>query len=157
MFINFYIDYGDSSFKVLEYIYELQRKCGPEKIVVLKGNHEAMLLEWIDEYKNVKSIGGFSLSFNLWLRNDIESGYMTFRTFVSSQELEEIDGIAQKADFDQTNVAAVKILLKKHGDLIRWIRKLPCYYETESSIFVHAGIDEDLGKDWSIGTSEDIS
>ena len=44
-----YIDYGTSSAQVLERIYELQKTHGAEKVIVLKGNHEDMLLQWIDQ------------------------------------------------------------------------------------------------------------
>ncbi len=156
VFLGDYIDYGDNLFKVLECLYKLQHKYGSEKVIVLKGNHEEMFLEWIDEYRNIKSIRGVSFAFNDWLRNDIEDGYKTFNTFVTSQKLEELDGIAQEAEaFDRTNVAAVKMLLNKHNNLISWVRKLPSFYETEQVIFVHAGIDETAGMNWIAGTSEE--
>ena len=49
IFLGDYIDYGDSSCQVLEYIRDLQKEYGEEKVVVLKGNHEQMFLEWIDD------------------------------------------------------------------------------------------------------------
>lgn len=33
---------------------------------------------------------------------------------------------------------------------------MPSYYETDSQIFVHAGIDEEAGEYWMWGTSDDI-
>ena len=41
-FLGDYIDYGDSSFQVLKYIWDLQNEYGEEKVKVLKGNHEQM-------------------------------------------------------------------------------------------------------------------
>lgn len=40
IFLGDYIDYGDSSYQVLKYIWDLQKEYGEEKVVVLKGNHE---------------------------------------------------------------------------------------------------------------------
>ena len=72
IFLGDYIDYGPKSGQVLRYIYELQQKYGSEKIVVLKGNHEAMLLEWIDEFN--KRITPFmeTMVYDSWLRTDSE-------------------------------------------------------------------------------------
>ena len=49
VFCGDYIDYGDSSYYVLKYLWDLQKKYGAEKVVVLKGNHEQMFLEWSGE------------------------------------------------------------------------------------------------------------
>lgn len=46
VFCGDYIDYGDSSYYVLKYLWDLQKKYGAEKVVVLKGNHEQMFLDW---------------------------------------------------------------------------------------------------------------
>lgn len=37
-----------------------------------------------------------------------------------------------------------------------WMRTLPLYYETDRQIFVHAGVDEDAGEYWKIGTDPNI-
>ena len=50
LFLGDYIDYGPESGGVLHFVYDLQNRYGRDRVVVLKGNHEAMLLEWIDEY-----------------------------------------------------------------------------------------------------------
>lgn len=44
-----YIDRGPQSFEVLDYLYGLQARYGNEKLVLLRGNHEQMLLDWIAE------------------------------------------------------------------------------------------------------------
>ena len=55
VFCGDYIDYGDSSYYVLKYLWDLQKKYGAEKVVVLKGNHEQMFLDWIENYRNIYS------------------------------------------------------------------------------------------------------
>jgi serine/threonine protein phosphatase 1 len=42
----------------------------------------------------------------------------------------------------------------KHTDLIAWVRALPLYWETDTHIWLHAGVEEDLGEDWKLGTSD---
>lgn len=39
---------------------------------------------------------------------------------------------------------------------IDWMENLPRYFTEGNTIFVHAGIDEDMGSDWEWGTSEEI-
>lgn len=36
----------------------------------------------------------------------------------------------------------------------RWLRDLPLFYETDTHIFVHAGIDEEAGEFWKVGTED---
>ena len=60
VFCGDYIDYGDSSYYVLKYLWDLQKKYGAEKVVVLKGNHEQMFLDWIENYRNIYSMIGFA-------------------------------------------------------------------------------------------------
>ncbi|NMA84058.1 MAG: serine/threonine protein phosphatase, partial [Epulopiscium sp.] len=43
-----------------------------------------------------------------------------------------------------------------HKELIKWLKNLPLYYETEKQIFVHAGIDEEAEDWWQHGTTEEI-
>lgn len=40
--------------------------------------------------------------------------------------------------------------------LVKWMRDLPLFEETEWQIFVHAGIDEEAGDLWHVGTDESI-
>jgi len=71
VFLGDYADYGDSSYQVLKYIWDLQKKYGEEKVVVLKGNHEQMFLEWIEDSKNPYSDGSEDyMTFNDWLRSE---------------------------------------------------------------------------------------
>lgn len=37
-----------------------------------------------------------------------------------------------------------------------WMRKLPYIYETDSQIFVHAGVDEEAGEWWKWGTPDEF-
>ncbi len=156
VFLGDYIDYGKSSFQVLKYIWDLQQKYGDKKVIVLKGNHEAMLLEWIDNYsrQNVPESG--VLNYDSWLKTDSEQRFNAFRTFLSEDVFHDFEVFCRKASFVEMNKKAVSLLKEKHKELIRWISAMPSYFETETQIFVHAGVDEEAGEYWKWGTSDDI-
>ena len=139
IFLGDYIDYGDSSCQVLEYIRDLQKEYGEEKVVVLKGNHEQMFLEWIDDYRNLYSDGTEDyMTFNDWLRTDFEYGANTIRTFVSDQKMDFLNQISRTCSMETINREAVQMILSNHEKLIWWIQQMPLYFESESQIFVHA-------------------
>ena len=72
VFLGDYIDYGRSSYCVLKFIRDIQEKFGDKKVIVLKGNHEAMLLEWIDNYSKGYIPEFEVLSYDSWLKTDSE-------------------------------------------------------------------------------------
>ncbi|NOU99498.1 metallophosphoesterase [Paenibacillus planticolens] len=90
-----YIDIRIQDLSILYFIKELQEKY-KEKVIVIAGNHELMLIE------------------------DIQSQASTF----------------------------------KDPTLIKWLKGLPYYYETDTQIFVHAGIDEEAEEFWKWGTED---
>jgi len=47
IFMGDYIDKGPDSYKVLDFIFKLQKKYGNSKIVVLKGDYENDFLEFL--------------------------------------------------------------------------------------------------------------
>ncbi len=150
IFLGDYIDYGYKSAQVLEYIYDLQKEHGDKKVVVLKGNHEAMLLSWIMEYNVIPEPGLEDLYFDSFLKTDSEYGYKTFRTFISDELMADFIEKEKKRSFFEINHEAVKLLLKEKRELISWIRKMKIYYETDTQIFIHAGIDEESIPDESV-------
>ena len=157
VFLGDYIDYGDSSFQVLKYIWDLQNEYGEEKVKVLKGNHEQMFLEWIDDYRNPYSDGTEDyMTFNDWLRSDFDYGANTISTFIAENQMNFLNQISRTCSLETISREAVQMILSKHKELISWIRKMPSYYEAENQIFVHAGVDEEAGKYWMWGTSDSI-
>ena len=157
VFLGDYIDYGDSSYQVLKYIWDLQKESGEEKVIVLKGNHEQMFLEWIDDYKNPYPNGTEDIMvFNDWLESDFDYGANTIGTFISKQQMDFLNQISRTCSMETISRDAVQMILSDHQELIRWISKMPTYYEAENQIFVHAGVDEEAGEYWMWGTSDDI-
>lgn len=157
IFLGDYIDYGESSFPVLQYIRELQKHYGDEKVIVLKGNHEQMFLEWINDFRNPYADGSEDyMTFNDWLRTDFEYGANTIRTFLSEEQMSFLNQLARTCSFETINRKAVQMILSNHGQMIGWMQRMPSYYETDSQIFVHAGVDEEAGEYWMWETSDDI-
>lgn len=157
VFCGDYIDYGDGSCQVLKYIWDLQKKYGAEKVVVLKGNHEQMFLDWISDYRNPYPDGTEDyMTFNDWLRTDFESGADTIRTFISKQQMDFLNTISRTCSMETINREAVQMILSNYEKLILWIEQMPSYFETENQIFVHAGVDEEAGEYWMWGTVDRI-
>lgn len=143
-----YIDGGLESGKVLRLIFDLQQAYGRGKIVVLRGNHEEMLLEWLDAYAGPGAgqpdeYG--QMPWSNWLNNDVD--LETFRSFVTREQWAFFRQVMPTLSEGSLNLTATKMVLENNRELIGWLRQLPCFYETEGQIFVHAGIDEEAG-DW---------
>ncbi len=151
-----YIDYGRSSGQVLRYIYDLQKEYGQGKVIALKGNHEAMFLEWIDDFNKELTPLMEAMAYDAWLKTDSEYRYNTFRTLVSEKQFARVTEIEKKASFAKLNYEAVRMILETSGDLVKWMRNLPSFYEAENQIFVHAAVDEEAGEYWKWGTGDDV-
>lgn len=143
-----YIDYGPESCRVLYRIKGLTETY-PGQVIALKGNHEAMFLEFLDS----DDLDVWNVD---WLGADKELS--TINTFISDKLRDQI----KKMKIGEALESAYKLakLIKNdikthHKELIKWLRSLPLYYETKTQIFVHAGIDEEAGEWWKFGTSEE--
>ena len=144
VFLGDYIDRGQYSRQVLEYIKNLQNKYGENKIIALKGNHEAMFLDWLDDENDL-----------YWLQMDV--ALITTSTFLTEEQLQKLDIIGRRADGETINNFVVDCVKTNYSDLIEWMRDLPSYYETDDNqIYVHAGVDEDAGEFWMIGSSDEM-
>lgn len=144
IFLGDYIDIGRDSFKVLIYIKELQVK-HPDQVIVLLGNHEEMFLDWVFGSDELRW-----LSFD----NDLK----TVKSFIPEENLENIviqarENISNsKSFYKNMNDLFVKCIKDNHIELLKWLQKLPRYYETDNQIFVHAGILEEAEDLWKHGT-----
>ena len=122
-----YIDRGKDSYKVLSFIRSLQEEYGTDKIIALKGNHEEWFLEFLENHDDV------------WLAED--TNYNTSKTFLSEEENHILQDIVNKRE---ANTYVYDCIKKNHKDLIQWLKKMPYYYETNTQIFVHAGVEEEI-------------
>ena len=121
-----YIDRGPASYQSLHLTYSLQKKYGKDRVVVLKGNHEQWFLDFLYEGADE------------WLAEDENN--RTTATVLSEEELAEIRGMAYRE-----SLYSLKDKIKKRNkELLSWLKKLPLFYETNTQIYVHAGVDEDI-------------
>lgn len=151
-----YIDGGPDSRKVLCLIRSLQT-ASPERVIVLRGNHEEMLLDWLDTYAgpHAGELDEDGLTpWNSWL--DTDPDLQTFRSLVSQAQWDPFRQALPSMSETAANIEAARMVLAANRELIGWLRGLPYYYETEAQIFVHAGVDEEAGEDWKWGISKEI-
>ena len=170
-----YVDRGSDSLGVVREAMRLQREC-PERVVALLGNHDDGFLRWLgavesDEGNDAASAGGprgllgrLASRFKpasgsapidrLMMWRMADSGGATMRSFLGLAAYAELENAV---DLDDSYAAkafdrACKRIRTNRSDEVRWLCELRLCYETERHIFVHAGIDESLGGEWSAAT-----
>jgi len=122
IFLGDYIDRGNKSYQIIDFLINLKEN--HSNSIFLTGNHEQMLLDFIDHPNNVDYR-------NIYINNGgIETldSYNIFRYYDEISDTFKISGD----------------LPHKH---LTFIRSLQLYYETDNFIFVHAGINPYI-KDW---------
>ncbi|TVX09874.1 serine/threonine protein phosphatase [Streptococcus pneumoniae] len=134
-----YLDNGLQSFQVISKIIELEAVY-PNQIITLLGNHEEWFYDW------------------LILDKPTASAFPeTIKSFFSPEKLNYIfKSNANNFETDVRNEIKNNI---KFNPFINWFKKRyrdERYYETETQIFVHAGIDEEAEKLWKELTSSEI-
>lgn len=135
-----YIDRGPESYKVLKKVYDIQQECGSDNVIVLKGNHE----QWFQEFLEKKSRD--------WLGEDEKLN--TSRTFLTEEQMAELKELAIKERVEKVYDFIRQCIKDNHGELLKWMKRLPYYYATDTQIFVHAGVDEEAGDWWNVGTPD---
>ena len=120
-----YIDNGLQSFQVISKIIELE-KIYPKQIITLLGNHEEWFYDW------------------LILNKPTASAFPeTIQSFFSLEELDYI--LKSNPNNFETGVRDEIKNNIKFIPFINWLKKRykdKRYYETDTQIYVHAGIDE---------------
>ncbi len=117
--IGDYIDRGDDSKNVLETLYALCTARG-SPVICLKGNHEAMLLDFLDDP---------AASGRTWVRN---GGLQTLASYGLS---------AVGAENDPLRLSELRgHLAEAMGpDLLGWLRNLPLSWQSGNVFVSHAG------------------
>lgn len=136
-----YIDRGNKSYECLQLAYDLEKEFGSDKVIVLKGNHEVWFEEFLFENEDV------------WLAED--RNFQTSRTFLTKEQYAKLEVLSSR----EARIEYIKAQIKvNHKSLLSWMRKLRLFYETDTQIFVHAGVDEDIPEEemeWcTIGTPD---
>ncbi len=142
-----YCDRGPESLAVFRKVMELQERFG-EQVIALRGNHEEMLLEYVD-------MAAKDLNFTqAWILAD--TNLATAKSFLDKDAFGEVTHLLKRKKFEDAYRMTTDYFKQHHADVLAWIRQLPYYYETEfSQVFVHAGIDEEAEDLWRIGTPKE--
>ena len=123
------IDRGAYSYEVVQRIMALQEQY-PDKVVVLKGNHEDMLMYFVDG--RMKDPAPFL----------VNGGLEMLRSFIK-----EID----EEDIEQNR----EILNSQFKKEIEFLRNARHYYQYGSLLITHAGFESSL-EDWHGTTAQDF-
>ena len=118
VYVGDYIDRGPESRAVLEHLHS---ECSREGVVCLMGNHEAMLLQFLDTPGAARH----------WLRY---GGLQTLASF-GARGLTETAGEAALYD------AAQAVLEGLSFDLVAWLKSLPVIWSSGTLSVAHAGLD----------------
>ena len=119
VFLGDLIDRGPDVPGCVKHVVDLCRK-NPERVICLRGNHEQMLLDFLDE-ENL-----------IW----IEQATGCDQTF--AQYTQKLLVIRSESDF-----AAARNLIgeKIPAEEIEFFRHLPSYHEDDYALYVHAGLE----------------
>jgi serine/threonine protein phosphatase 1 len=120
VFLGDLIDRGADAPGVVSHVLELKRAT-PERVVTLRGNHEQMLLDLLDDGASI------------WL-SPVSGGERTFEQYTGCKL-----SVATKKDFDEARAQIASSIPAEHLELIR---QMPLYYEDDYALYVHAGLDQ---------------
>lgn len=88
---------------------------------------------------------------------DHEAKNFEMLTFVKNLQEEyekQVIVIAGNHEFMLLEDIANKSATFNDKSIINWLRTLPYYFETDTQIYVHAGVDEEAGEYWKWGTED---
>ena len=135
-------DMFDRGCENLEIYKQLKRLSDEGKAIVIRGNHDAMLID----YLNGKNVSPFNYVYNG--TNETLADFLhETRPFESWSLLN--DRTPTLENFNEWITGAVKDINEEYPELLPWLENLPYYYETEKYIFTHGAIDTDA-KDWHV-------
>jgi serine/threonine protein phosphatase 1 len=129
VFLGDYIDRGPRSKAVLDYLIQDR---GPHWRF-LRGNHEQMLLDWLQAPN--------PLAASNWLSN---GGHQTLQSYIPAEKLDEVQG-------EEVHALFQSYLPEAH---LEFLRALPLTYETPGYFFCHAGVN--LDRPLNAQTAEDL-
>ena len=113
------VDRGEDAPGVVSDILELRRE-QPRRVVILRGNHEQMLLDFIDGRDD------------LWFHAAVGSE-MTFEQYAGHPL-----NVAVRENYDVAQREVKNVVPPEH---VEFFRGLPFYYEDDYALYVHAGLD----------------
>lgn len=120
VFLGDLIDRGADAPGCVEHILKMRRE-NPERVICLRGNHEQMLMDFLDGTNNI------------WL-TPVTGGSRTFEQYTGLQVRVE-----SEQDLEDLRHALEESLPTEHLD---FMHSMPFFHEDEFAIYVHAGLDE---------------
>lgn len=127
-----YMDRGRNSKEVIYFVKELVEKDG---VIALKGNHDKMFCDWLDD-----PIGQRERYF----RN---GAFETIQSFIGEIDIDHID--------DEACKKWAKEIIESHDELVSFVKNLPYFFETDDYIFVHAGVNPEH-EDWKMTSEHEL-
>jgi serine/threonine protein phosphatase 1 len=121
VFLGDLIDRGPDAPGCVDLAMKLQRE-NPERVFCLRGNHEQMLLDFIEG------------SANLWI-TPVTGGERTFEQYAGKGLT-----IMKEQDLDEARRTIETSLPPEH---LNFFHELPYFHEDEYAIYVHAGLQRD--------------
>ena len=119
IFLGDLIDRGPDAPGVVSDVLELQSS-NPERVIVLRGNHEQMMLDFLDEDSR------------LWL-SPATGGDQSFHQYTISPLRVETE-----EDFEAARRKIEESVPPEH---LAFFRRTPLYHEDDYALYVHAGLD----------------
>src|SRR5436190_4095703 len=120
VFLGDLIDRGADAPGCVDHILKMCRE-NPERVICLRGNHEQMLMDFLDGTNNI------------WL-TPVTGGARTF---------EQYTGLEVRVDSEK-DLEELRHALEESlpGDHLDFFHSTPYHHEDEHAIYVHAGLDE---------------
>lgn len=129
LFVGDLIDRGENPAEVVKFVKQLVDEKGA---IVLRGNHEQMLLDWLQHPEEKMTYYAS------------QGGLKTIHSFLENKLTKDISPIE-----------LANLLRQEAGEYLSFIEELPFYYETGNYVFVHAGVDFTL-KDWHLTPKKEL-
>lgn len=120
VFLGDLIDRGADAPGCVDHIRKLRLE-NPEHVICLRGNHEQMLMDFLDGHTSI------------WL-TPVTGGERTFEQYTGRPVRARTE-----ADLEEMRRLFEEKFPPEH---LEFMRSLPYYYEDEHAIYVHAGLDE---------------
>ena len=117
VFLGDLIDRGPDAPGCVDFVHQLQRD-NPDHVTCLRGNHEQMLLDFIEGTSNI------------WI-TPVTGGERTFEQYTGQSVVARTE-----AELDEMRRAIEKSVPAEH---LQFIRLTPYFYEDDYAIYVHAG------------------
>ncbi len=124
VFLGDYVDRGPNTAETLSFLFALAHD-RPDQVVCLKGNHEKMMCDFIDDPLDRGA---------RWLRN---GGAATLQSY-------GLGGIDERSTPDQALDASEALEHAMPKGLIEWLRGLPLTWNSGNIWCVHASMDPDI-------------